>query len=239
MVPHSSTLAWKIPWTEEPGRLQSMGSLRVGHDWATSLWLFTFMHWRRKWHRTPVLLPEESQGRRAWWAAVYGLAQSRTRLKRLHFHFSLSCIAERNGTHSSVLAWRIPGTGEPGGLPSMGSHRVGHDWSDLAAAAAAAELYINGIIKYAIFLCLFLISSLFWDSSILLRMSIAYAFFISLSSIPIYEYTTYPLNCSIVDGNLGCFQFRDIMSKASVNIVCVQCTSHCMDIYFYFYFINI
>ena len=60
-------------------------------------------------------------------------------------------------------------------------------------------------------------------------MSIAYAFFISLSSIPIYEYTTYPLNCSIVDGNLGCFQFRDIMSKASVNIVCVQCTSHCMD----------
>jgi len=48
MAPHSSTLAWKIPWTEEPGRLQSMGSRRVGHDWATSLWLFTFMHWRRK-----------------------------------------------------------------------------------------------------------------------------------------------------------------------------------------------
>ena len=48
MAPHSSTLAWKIPWTEEPGRLQSMRSLRVGHDWATSLWLFTFMHWRRK-----------------------------------------------------------------------------------------------------------------------------------------------------------------------------------------------
>ena len=48
MAPHSSTLAWKIPWTEEPGRLQSMGSLRVRHDWATSLSLFTFMHWRRK-----------------------------------------------------------------------------------------------------------------------------------------------------------------------------------------------
>ena len=63
MAPHSSTLAWKIPWTEEPGRLQSMGSLRVEHDSATSLSLFTFMHWRRKWQPTPVFLPGESQGR--------------------------------------------------------------------------------------------------------------------------------------------------------------------------------
>ena len=63
MAPHSSALAWKIPWTGEPGRLQSMGSLRVGHDWATSLSLFTFMHWRRKWHPTPVFLPGESQER--------------------------------------------------------------------------------------------------------------------------------------------------------------------------------
>ena len=63
MAPHSSTLAWKIPWTEEPGRLQSMGSQRVGHDWATSLSLFTFIHWRRKWQPTPVFLPGESQGR--------------------------------------------------------------------------------------------------------------------------------------------------------------------------------
>ena len=59
---HSSTLAWQIPWTEEPGRLQSMVSLGVGHDWATSLSLFTFMHWRRKWQPTPVFLPGESQG---------------------------------------------------------------------------------------------------------------------------------------------------------------------------------
>ena len=63
MVPHSSTLAWKIPWMEEPGRLRSMRSLRVGHDWATSLSLFTFMHLRRKWQPTPVFLPGESQGR--------------------------------------------------------------------------------------------------------------------------------------------------------------------------------
>ena len=63
MAPHSSTVAWKIQWTEEPGGLQSTGSLRVGHDWVTSLSLFTFMHWRRKWQPTPVFLPGESQGR--------------------------------------------------------------------------------------------------------------------------------------------------------------------------------
>ena len=62
MAPHSSTLAWKIPWMEEPGRLQSMGLLRVEHGWVTSLSLFTFMHWRRKWQPTPVFLPGESQG---------------------------------------------------------------------------------------------------------------------------------------------------------------------------------
>ena len=88
-APHSSTLAWKIPWTEEPGRLRSMGLWRVKHDWATSLWLFTFLHWRRKWQPTPMFLPGESQGR-----------------------------------------------GSLDGLPSVGSHRVGHDWSSLAAAAA-------------------------------------------------------------------------------------------------------
>ena len=63
MASHSSTLAWKIPWTEEPHRLQSMGSQRVEYDWATSLSLFTVMHWRRKWQPTPVFLPGESQGR--------------------------------------------------------------------------------------------------------------------------------------------------------------------------------
>ena len=65
VLEYSWFLAWKIPWTEEPGRLQSMGSLRVGHDWATSLSLFTFMHWRRKWQPTPVFLLGESQGQRS------------------------------------------------------------------------------------------------------------------------------------------------------------------------------
>ena len=64
MATHSSTLAWKIPWTEEPDRVQSTGSLRVGHDWVTSLSFSTFMHWRRKWQPTPVLLPGESHGQR-------------------------------------------------------------------------------------------------------------------------------------------------------------------------------
>ena len=68
MAPHSSTLAWKIPWTEEPGRLQSMGSQRVGHDWTTSLSLFPFMNWRRKWQPTPMFLPGESQG----WGSLVG-----------------------------------------------------------------------------------------------------------------------------------------------------------------------
>ena len=68
MATRSSTLAWKIPWMEEPGRLQSMGLLRVGHDWTTSLSLFTFMHWRWKWQPTPVFLPGESQG----WGGLVG-----------------------------------------------------------------------------------------------------------------------------------------------------------------------
>ena len=92
MAPHSSTLAWKIPWMEEPGRLQSMGSLRVGHDWSTSLSLFTSMRWRRQWQPTPAFLPGESQGR-----------------------------------GSLVLPH------QPGGCRLWG-RRVGHDWSDLAAA---------------------------------------------------------------------------------------------------------
>ena len=89
MAAHSSTLAWKIPWTEAPGRLQSMGWLGVSLDWATSLSRFTFLHWRRKWQPAPVFLPGGSQGQ------------------------------------GSLVGCRLWG------------RTVGHDWSDLAAAAAA------------------------------------------------------------------------------------------------------
>ena len=74
----------------------------------------------------------------AWEAAVHGVAKSRIRLSDFTFTFHFHALEKEMATHSSILAWRIPGTGEPGGLPSMGSHRVGHDWSALAAAAAAA-----------------------------------------------------------------------------------------------------
>ena len=130
MAPHSSTLAWKIPWMEEPGRLQSMGSLRVRQDWATSLSLFTFMHWRRKWQPTPVFLPGESQGRgslvsrRLWghrvghdWSDLATAAAAMIPWRREWL------------PHSSILAWRIPWTDEPGGLQCMGSQRIRHDWA--------------------------------------------------------------------------------------------------------------
>ena len=78
MAPHSSTLAWKIPWTEESGKLQSMGSLRVGQDWATSLSLFTFMHWRGNGNPLQYSCLENLRDGGAWWAAIYGVAQSQT-----------------------------------------------------------------------------------------------------------------------------------------------------------------
>ena len=96
MAAHCRTLAWKIPWMEEPGRLQSMGLWRVGHDWATSLSLFTFMHWRRQWQPTPVFLPGESQVRENLvGCSPWGREESDT-TERLHFRFSLSCIGEGN-----------------------------------------------------------------------------------------------------------------------------------------------
>ena len=82
---------------------------------------------RRQWHPTPVLLPAKFHGRRSLVGySPWGRTES-DMIKRLHFHFSFHALEKEMATHSSVLAWRIPGTGEPGGLPSMGSHRVGHN----------------------------------------------------------------------------------------------------------------
>ena len=79
----------------------------------------------------------------AWWAAVCGVTKSRTWLSNFTSTFYFDALEEEMAAHSSVLGWRMPGTGEPGGLPSLGSHRVGHNWSDLAAAAAAAAAAIH------------------------------------------------------------------------------------------------
>ena len=79
----------------------------------------------------------------AWWAAVHGVVKSWTQLRDFTFTFHFHALEKEMATHSSVLAWRIPGMEEPGGLLSMGSHRVGHDWSDLAAAAPNSMWYLS------------------------------------------------------------------------------------------------
>ena len=125
--PHSSTLAWKVPWMEEPGRLQSMGSLEL--DTTEQLHFHFSLSCTGERNGNPLQCSclENPRDGGAWWAAVYGVTQSQTRLSDFtstsHFH----ALEKEMATHSSVLAWRIPGTREPGGLLSLGSHRVGHD----------------------------------------------------------------------------------------------------------------
>ena len=97
----------------------------------------------RQWHPTPVLLPGKSHG----WRSLVGCSPwghwGLDMTERLTFTFHFHALEKEMATHSSVLAWSISGTGEPGGLPSMGSHGIGHDWSDAAAAAAAAAYCIG------------------------------------------------------------------------------------------------
>ena len=97
MSTHSRILAWRIPRMEDPGGLQSMGLLTVRDDWATSLSLFIFMHWRRKWHPTPVFLPGKSHGRRSLVGYSPWGPEELDMTERFPFHFSLSCIGEANG----------------------------------------------------------------------------------------------------------------------------------------------
>ena len=106
------------------------------------LWLLRnpnkFPMCRKVGNGTPLhyCCPENPMDGGAWSAAVHGVAKGRTRLSDFIFTFHFHALEKEMAAHSSVLAWRTPGTGEPGGLPSLGSHRVGHDWSDIAAAAA-------------------------------------------------------------------------------------------------------
>ena len=83
--------------------------------------------WRRRWHPLQYSSLENAMDGGAWWAAVLGVAKSQTRLSDFTFTFHVHALEKEMATHSSVLAWRIPGMGETGGLPSMGLHRVGHD----------------------------------------------------------------------------------------------------------------
>ena len=101
---------------------------------------------RRQWHPTPVLLPGKSHGQRNLVRCSPWVARSWSWLRDFTFTFHFYALEKEMATQSSVLAWRIPGTGEPGGLPSMGSHRVGHDWLDLAAAAAANKEFKAAIL---------------------------------------------------------------------------------------------
>ena len=98
---------------------------------------------RRQGHPTPVLLPGKSHGQGSLvdCMVVHGVTTSQTQVSDFTFTFHFHALEKEMATHSNVLAWRIPGTGEPGGLPSMGSHRVGHDWCDLAAAALERSIH--------------------------------------------------------------------------------------------------
>ena len=120
-LPTPVFLPGESPWTEEPSELQSTGSQRIGHDWATNT-VTPFSYIFGEGDGTPLQY------------SCHGLSD-------FTFTFHCHALEKEMATHSTVLAWRIPGTGEPGGLPSMGSRRVGHDWSDLAAAAGAAFLF--------------------------------------------------------------------------------------------------
>ena len=124
MAPHSSTLAWKIPWAEETGRLQSMGSWRVRHDWATSLSLFTFMHWRRKWQPTPVFLPGESQrqgslvGCRLWgrteldWSDLTAVAAELKPRSKVRIKTIVKCTAIMLNLIQSIWKFYFPSPSE-------------------------------------------------------------------------------------------------------------------------------
>ena len=138
-TPHQYSFAWKIPWMEEPGRLQSMGSLRVRYNWATSLSLFTFVHWRRQWQPTPVLLPGESHGRRSLVGCSPRGRKDSDTTERLPFHFSLSCIGEGNGNSLQCSCLENP---RDGGAWWAAVYGVAQSWTWLKWLSSSSLVYI-------------------------------------------------------------------------------------------------
>ena len=134
MAIHSSTLAWKIPWTEEPVGCSPWG--RYESDTTKRLHFHFSLSCIGEGNGNPLQCSclETPMDGGTWWAAVHGVVKSRTWVNDFTFTLHFHALEKEMATHSSVLAWRIPGTEEPGGLPSVESHRVGHDWSDLAVA---------------------------------------------------------------------------------------------------------
>ena len=128
---------WPFPVISTPSWLS--------RSWSSFLYSSSVYSWRKQWHPTPVLLHGKFHGQRSLVGCMQamGVAKSRTQLSDFTFTFHFHALEKEMATHSSVLAWRIPGTGEPGGLLFMGSHRVGHDWSDLAVAVCVFLLPLD------------------------------------------------------------------------------------------------
>ena len=147
---HSRILAWRIPmdrgaWQATVyGVTKSRTGLNISKHAQMLEFSWAYAFWRRRqWHPTPVLLPGKSHGQRSLVGCSPWGRWVRTWLSDFTFTFPFHALEKAMATHSSVLAWRIPGTGEPGGLPCLGSHRVGHDWSDLAAAC-----FVKTVLKW-------------------------------------------------------------------------------------------
>ena len=156
---------WKCFTQHLAGLASDPGS---AHSWLTGLNCVQVQYLGGEGNGNPLQYSclENPMDGGAWWAAVHGVARGRTRLSNFTFTFHFHALEKEMVTHFSVLAWRIPGTAEPGGLPSLGSHRVGHDWSDLAAANLTLFIFANyynistdfWVLTFLMYLC----DSWFW-----------------------------------------------------------------------------
>ena len=157
MATHSSVPAWRIPGTGEPGGLPSVGSHRVGYDWSDLAATAEPPSGEGNGTALQYSCLENPMDRGAWWATVHGVMKSWTWLSDFTFTFHFHALEKEMATHSSAPAWRIPGTGEPGGLPSSGSHRVRHNWSDSSSKGLMLNEESQSNKLYPMWIHLFLI----------------------------------------------------------------------------------